>query len=75
MRYILQDLCDMAIVQANHDWKQIKRIIRWCGDHYMEISLATVGIPLLALAIMELVCWIMLKQQNAALAELRMSLK
>ena len=55
MRYILQDLCDMA--------------------HYMEISLATVGIPLLALAVMELVCWIMLKQQNAALAELRMSLK
>lgn len=71
----LQDLCDMAIVQADHDWKQIKRIVRWCGDHYMEISLATVGIPLLALAIMELVYWIMLKQQNAALEELRMSLK
>ena len=41
----------------------------------MEISLATVGIPLLALAIMELVCWIMLKQQNAALAELAQTLK
>ena len=75
MRYILQDLCDMAIVQADHDWKQIKRIVRWCGDHYMEISLATVGIPLLALAIMERGCRIKLKQQNAALEKLRMRLK
>lgn len=71
----LQDLCDMAIVQAEHDWNQIKRIIRWCSDHYMGISIATVAIPLAALVMMELVCWIMLKQQNAALTELRMSLK
>ena len=75
MRYILQDLCEMALVQADHDWKQIKRIVRWCCDHYMGISIATVGIPLLALVIMELVCWIMLKQQNEALAELAQMLK
>lgn len=75
MRYILQDLCEMALVQADHDWKQIKRIVRWCGDHYMGISIATVGIPLLALVIMELVCWIMLKQQNAQIAELAQMLK
>lgn len=75
MRHFIQNLCEMAIVQAGHDWNQVKRIIRWCSDHYMGISLATVGIPLLALVIMELVCWIMLRQQNAALAELRMMLK
>lgn len=75
MRYILQDLCEMALVQADHDWKQIKKIIRWCSDHYMGISIATVGIPLLVLVIMELVCWIMLKQQNAQLAELAQMLK
>ena len=75
MRYILRDLYDMAIVQADHDWKQIKRIIRWCSDHYMGISIATVAIPLMALAALELVCWIMLKQQNATLAELAQMLK
>lgn len=71
----LQDLCDMAIVQAEHDWNQIKRIIRWCSDHYMGISIATVAIPLAALVVMELVCWIMLKQQNAQIAELAKMLK
>lgn len=75
MEYILQDLCDMAIVQADHDWKQIKRIIRWCGNHYMGISIATMTIPLVGVIVLELVCWIMLKQQNAALAELRMMIK
>ena len=71
----LQDLCDMAIVQAEHDWNQIKRIIRWCSDHYMGISIATMEIPLAALVVMELVCWIMLKQQNAQIAELAKMLK
>ena len=71
----LQDLCDMAIVQAERDWNQIKRIIRWCSDHYMGISLATVAIPLVALAVMELICWGMLKQQNAQIAELAQMLK
>lgn len=75
MEYILQDLCDMAIVQAEHDWKQIKRIIRWCSNHYMGISIATITIPLVGVIVLELVCWIMLKQQNAALAELRMMIK
>ena len=75
MEYILQDLCDMAIVQAEHDWKQIKRIIRWCSNHYMGISIATMTIPLVGVMVLELICWIMLKQQNAALAELRMMLK
>lgn len=71
----LQDLCDMAIVQAEHDWNQIKRIIRWCSDHYMGISIATVAIPLVVLAVMELICWGMLKQQNAQIAELAKMLK
>ena len=75
MEYILQDLCDMAIVQAEHDWKQIKRIIRWCSNHYMGISIATMTIPLVGVMVLELICWIMLKQQNAALAELRMMIK
>ena len=75
MEYILQDLCDMAIVQAEHDWKQIKRIIRWCSNHYMGISIATMTIPLVGVIVLELICWIMLKQQNAALAELRMMIK
>lgn len=75
MRYILQDLCEMALVQADHDWKQIKRICRWISDHYMEVSLGIVGIPLLALAALEIVCWVMLKEQNAALAELAQTLK
>ena len=75
MECILQDLCEMAIVQAEHDWKQIKRIIRWCSNHYMGISIATMTIPLVGVMVLELICWIMLKQQNAALAELRMMLK
>lgn len=60
----------MAVVQADHDWKQIKRIGRWISDHYIEVSLGIVVIPLFALAALEIVCWIMLKEQNAALAEL-----
>jgi len=75
MEYILQDLCEMALVQADHDWKQIKRIGRWISDHYMEVSLSIVGLPLLALAILEIICWLMLKEQNAALAELAQGLR
>ena len=71
----LEELYEMAIVQADHDWNQIKRIIRWCSDHYRGITIATIGIPLMCLVIMELICWIMLKQQDAALAELAQMLK
>lgn len=72
MRYLLQDLMELAVCQMRHDWKQIKAITRWVSDHYMEVSLSIVGLPLLALAILEIICWLMLKEQNAALTELAM---
>ena len=62
----------MAVAQARHDWKQIKGIVRWCDAHYMEVACGIVGLPLLALIILEVICWIMLREQNAALAELAM---
>ena len=70
MRYILQDLCEMALVQADHDWNQVKRFFRWLRIRYVELTFGVVGILLVVLAVMEIVCWIMLKQQNAQLAEL-----
>ena len=70
MKYLLQELCEMAVTQARHDWKQIKGIARWCDAHYMEISLAVVGLPLLELMILEVICWVMLREQNARLTEL-----
>ena len=70
MDYLLQDLMELAVCQARHDWKQIKTVVRWLNDHYMEVSLTIVGLPLLALVILEIICWMMLKEQNAALAEL-----
>jgi hypothetical protein len=70
MTYLLQALCEMAVAQARHDWKQIKGIVRWCDTHYMEVSLAIVGLPLLGLIALELICWAMLREQNAQLAEL-----
>lgn len=70
MRYFLEDLMELAVCQMRHDWGQIKNIARWCNVHYMEISLAIVGFPLLALMILEAICWIMLREQNAQLAEL-----
>lgn len=72
MTYLLQDLMELAVCQMRHDWKQIKDIARWLSDHYMEVSLAIVGLPLLALAILEIICWMMLREQNTALAELAM---
>lgn len=75
MRYLLQDLMELAVCQVRHDWKQIKAIVRWLSDHYMEVSLAIVGIPTVCLAILEIICWLMLKEQNAALAELRMMMR
>lgn len=75
MDYLLQDLMELAVCQARHDWKQIKAIARWLSDHYMEVSLSIVGLPLLALAILEIICWLMLKEQNAALAELAQGLR
>lgn len=75
MDYLLQDLMELAVCQARHDWKQIKAIVRWLSDHYMEVSLSIVGLPLLALAILEIICWLMLKEQNAALAELRATMR
>lgn len=75
MDYLLQDLMELAVCQARHDWKQIKGIVRWLNDHYMEVSLSIVGLPLLALVILEIICWLMLKEQNAALAELAIRLR
>jgi len=70
MEYLLEDLIELAVCQARHDWEQIKGIVKWCDAHYMEISLAIVGLPLLALMILEVICWVMLREQNAQLAEL-----
>lgn len=75
MTYLLQALCEMAVAQARHDWKQIKGIVRWCDTHYMEVSLAIVGLPLLGLIVLELICWTMLREQNAQLAELALRFK
>lgn len=75
MDYLLQDLMELAVCQARHDWRQIKGIVRWLNDHYMEVSLSIVGLPLLALMILEIICWLMLKEQNAALAELAKGLR
>lgn len=72
MSYLLQALCELAVAQARHDWKQIKGIVRWCDAHYMEVACGIVGLPLLALIILEVICWMMLREQNAALAELAM---
>jgi len=75
MVYLLQDLMELAVCQMRHDWKQIKTVVRWLNDHYMEVSLSIVGLPLLALMILEIICWLMLREQNAALAELAQRLK
>lgn len=75
MDYLLQDLMELAVYQARHDWRQIKAIVRWLNDHYMEVSLSIVGLPLLALVILEIICWLMLREQNAALAELALRLR
>lgn len=75
MRYILQDLYEMAIVQAEHDWKQIRGGIKWFADHYMAISIAAIGLPLLALILMECGCWMMVVEQNAKITELANLLK
>ncbi len=75
MDYLLQDLMELAVCQVRHDWKQIKTVVRWLNDHYMEVSLTIVGLPLLALVILEIICWMMLKEQNAALAELAQRLR
>ena len=75
MTYLLQALCELAVTQARHDWKQIKGIMNWCDAHYMEVACGIVGLPLLALIVLEVICWMMLREQNAALAELAMRLK
>lgn len=75
MDYLLQDLMELAVCQMRHDWKQIKTIVRWLNDHYMEVSLSIMGLPLLALMILEIICWLMLREQNAALAELAQRLR
>ena len=67
MAYLLQDLMELAVCQMRHDWKQIKDITRWLSDHYMGVSFAIVGIPTLGLLILEVICWTMLAEQNAAI--------
>lgn len=75
MNYFLQALCELAVAQARHDWKQIKGIVRWCDAHYMEVACGIVGLPLLGLIILEVICWVMLREQRAELAELAMRLR
>lgn len=75
MSYLLQALCELAVAQARHDWKQIKDIVRWCDAHYMEVACGIVGLPLLGLMILEVICWVMLREQRAELAELAMRLR
>lgn len=67
MAYLLQDLMELAVCQMRHDWKQIKGIARWVSDHYMEVSFAIIGVPTLGLLLLEAVCWLMLREQNAAI--------
>ena len=75
MRYLLEDLMELAVCQARHDWKQFKGAIRWCNDHCMQLSICFMGLPLLALIVIEVVCWVMLRQQSAQLAELRQMIR
>lgn len=75
MSYLLQALCELAVAQARHDWKQIKGIVRWCDAHYMEVACGIVGLPLLGLIILEVICWVMLREQRAELAELALRLR
>ena len=75
MTYLLQDLMELAVCQMRHDWKQIKDIARWLSDHYMEVSFGIVALPLLGLIVLELICWVMLREQNAQLAELALRLR
>lgn len=74
MRYILQDLCDIAIAQVERKWNKIKEIIRY-NYYYMGISIVTVVIPLAALVVLELVCLVALKRQNTQIMELVQMLK
>ena len=74
-RYVIEELCEMAIVQAEHDWNQIRRGIKWFADHYKGISIGVIGLPLLALILMELKCWFMVMEQNAQLDMLANMLK
>ena len=73
--YILEELYEMAIVQAEHDWKQIRNGIKWFADHYMAISIVAIAIPLAMLIMMECGCWMMVAEQNAKIAELAQMLK
>ena len=75
MSYLLQALCELAVAQARHDWKQIKGIMRWCDAHYMEVACGIIGLPLLALIVLEVICWMMLREQRAELAELALRLR
>lgn len=75
MNYLLQALCELAVTQARHDWKQIKDIMKWCDAHYMEVACGIVGLPLLGLIILEVICWVMLREQRAELAELALRLR
>lgn len=75
MSYLLQALCELAVAQAQHDWKQIKGIMKWCDVHYMEVACGIVGLPLLGLIILEVICWVMLREQKAELAELALRLR
>ena len=75
MNYLLQALCEVAITQARHDWRRIKGIMKWCDTHYMEVACGIVGLPLLGLIILEVICWVMLREQRAELAELAMRLR
>ena len=49
--------------------------MRWCDAHYMEVACGLVGLPLLGLMILEIICWVILREQKAELAELALRMK
>lgn len=75
MTYLLQDLMELAVCQMRHDRKQIKDIARWLSNHYMGVSFAIVGIPTLGLLLLEVICWLMLREQNAAIDVLTLMMR
>ena len=70
MKYLLEDLMELAVCQMRHDMKQIRGIMRWCDTNYMKVACGIIGLPLLILVVLEVICWVTLTYQNIRLAEL-----
>ena len=70
MKYLLEDLMELAVCQIRHDMKQIRDIMRWCDANYMKVACGIIGLPLLILVVLEVICWVTLTYQNMRLTEL-----